>query len=155
MEIFRDSCGRLPLLPDILAGPEECSFSCVQSYRRVRGHLNPNVNVGSASKKPGKGGSGQPPIVPFIRACQLPIPVECQGTPIETPHLLQALHHSMLVFLSERLDHGSKNLMQFLLLVPGHFHHRDSRKLSTKTRKPNPWLIRSMGNQRQAPLSAI
>src|SRR6266566_2262669 len=98
MEIFRDSCGRLPLLPGILASPEEGSFSCVQSYRRVRGHMNPNVNVGSASKKPSKGGSGQPPIVPFILTGQVTILVECQGAPIETPHLLQALHDSMLVF---------------------------------------------------------
>src|SRR6266852_6277806 len=132
MEIFRDSCGRLPWLPGILAGPEEGSFSCVQNYRRVRGHMSPNVNVGSASKKPGKGRSGQPPIVPFIRACQVTIPVECQGTSIETAHLLQAMRHSMLVFFSERLDHGFKNLLEFMLLVPGHFRHRDSWKLSMK-----------------------
>jgi len=65
------------------------------------------------------------------------------------------MRHSMLVFFSERLDHGFKNLLELMLLVPSHFCHWDSRKLFVKARKPNPWLIRSMGNQPQAPLSAI
>src|SRR5207244_875642 len=137
----RVSSGRALLLHAVVPSIEERSLFCIHSHGGVARDVNPDVNVGSAAEKPGKGGSRQSPVVPLILAGEITVLVKRQGTLIEATHFLQALPDSVLIFFSERLDQRLQNELQLLLLVLGHFGHRNSRLAFMKAGEGNSRLL--------------
>src|SRR5437667_2365673 len=87
-------CRPLPL------DQKTAAMSGVQLYRRVVGHVDPDMHVRMAAEVPDEGGPLQPPVVPLAVVADVAVLVKRQAALIQSTLAPQALQRLVLIFLA-------------------------------------------------------